>query len=209
MSFSYPLSFPDLTNIQSIQLTARNATAVTSSPFTYKQQVLKYSASRWEANITLPPMKRADSETWITFLMKLNGQYGTFLLGDPLGQTARGSASTQAGTPLVNGANQTGSSISVDGLPLSVTGYLLEGDYIQLGSGATAKLHKVMTQVNSDASGTAVIDIWPDIRTSPADNDSIVVANAQGIFRLLNPEVSFSIDMASIYGINFSAVEAL
>lgn len=209
MSFSYPLSFPDLTNIQSIQLTARNATAVTSSPFTYKQQVLKYSASRWEANITLPPMKRADSETWITFLMKLNGQYGTFLLGDPLGQTARGSASTQAGTPLVNGANQTGSSISVDGLPLSVTGYLLEGDYIQLGSGATAKLHKVMTQVNSDASGTAIIDIWPDIRTSPADNDPIVVANAQGIFRLLNPEVSFSIDMASIYGINFSAVEAL
>jgi hypothetical protein len=154
-------------------------------------------------------MKRADAETWITFLMKLNGQYGTFLLGDPLGQTARGSASTQAGTPLVNGPNQTGSTLSIDGLPLSVTGYLLAGDYIQIGSGATAKLYKIMTQVNSDASGTAIIDIWPDIRTSPADNDSISVANTFGVFRLMNPEVSFSIDKASIYGITFSAVEAL
>ncbi len=41
-------------------------------------------------------MNREDAEQWVSFLMKLYGQKGTFLLGDPLGGTARGSASTSA-----------------------------------------------------------------------------------------------------------------
>jgi len=208
MAISYPLTFPS-TGIAQITMTARNSVAISSSPFTFRQQVQKNVGSRWEATITLPALVRADADVWIAFLMSLGGQYGTFTMGDPVAATPRGSASTTPGTPVVNGASQSGGTVAVDGLPASETNYLRAGDYIQLGSGATSKLYKVLEDVSSNASNEANISIWPDLRSSPTDNDTVVVQNAVGVFRLSSPETSFNIDTASIYGISFAAVEAL
>lgn len=208
MAESYPLIMPT-SNIGSIRLLARSAVAISSSPFTFKQQVYRHQGQMWEADITLSPMKREQAETWISFLLRLRGQYGTFLLGDPNGATPRGSASTTPGTPVVNGASQTGDELNIDGLPVSVSGYLLAGDYIQLGSGATATLHKVLEDVDSNASGEATLNLFPKVRTAPADNAAVTVSDAKGNFRLNVSETSFDINTASIYGITFGAVEAL
>ena len=180
MAITYPLSLPTVKNIANIVLTARNSIAVSTSPFTLTQQVMQHQGSRWEANVTLPPMKRSSAEEWIAFLISLNGQYGTFLLGDPSGATARGSASTNAGTPLVNGGSQTGTTLNIDGAPNSATGYLKAGDYIQLGSGSGTQLYKVLADANSNGSGQVSLDIWPALRSSPADNATVVVASAKG-----------------------------
>jgi len=209
MAISYPLSTPTVTGIQSIRLIARNTIAVTTSPFTYKQQILKHSGARWEADITLPPMKREKAEEWNAFLLSLNGQYGTFLLADPLGATPRGSASSAPGTPLVNGASQTGNILAIDGCPNSATGYLKAGDYIQLGSASSTRLYKVLEDIDTNASGEASISIWPDLRESPSDNQAVTVSNAKGLFRLASNESSFNINQASVYGITFGAVEAI
>jgi hypothetical protein len=209
MAITYPLALPTVTGIAQITLTARNSVAVTSSPFTFKQQILQHQGSRWEATITLPPMQRANAETWISFLISLYGQYGTFLLGDPIGATARGSAATTPGTPLVNGASQTGNTLNIDGAPNSATGYLKAGDYIQLGSASTSQLYKVLADANSNGSGEVSVDIWPALRSSPTDNSTVVVSSAKGLFRLTTPESSFSIDTASFYGLAFAAVESL
>ena len=208
MAISYPLTFPS-TGIAQITMTARNSVAISSSPFTYRQQVQKNVGSRWEATITLPPLLRANADVWIAFLLSLGGQYGTFLMGDPIAATPRGSASTTPGTPIVNGASQSGGTVAVDGLPASAANYLRAGDYIQLGSGATSQLYKVLEDVTSNASGQANISIWPDLRSSPTDNSTVVVQDAVGVFRLSSPETSFNIDTASVYGISFAAVEAL
>jgi len=209
MAIIYPLTFPTQTGIATVNLHAINAVAISSSPFTYKQQVVAHSGQRWEAEISLPPMKRADAEVWVAFLLSLKGQRGTFLMGDPNCATARGSASTTAGTPVVNGADQTGDTLSIDGLPVSVSGYLLAGDYIQLGGGSSATLHKVLTDVDSNAIGQATIDIWPSIRTAPADNSAIVLSSAVGNFRLATNQSDWSINNASFYGITFPAVEVI
>jgi hypothetical protein len=111
--------------------------------------------------------------------------------------------------PFVRGAGQTGSSLIVDAVSPSETGYLLAGDYIQLGSGATATLHKVLQDVDTNESGQATIDIWPNIRTAPADNAIVTLTNTVGRFRLSGNQQSFSINEASIYGISFDCVEAL
>jgi hypothetical protein len=208
MAISYPLTFPS-TGIAQITLTARNSVAISSSPFTYRQQVQKNVGSRWEATITLPSLIRANADVWVAFLLSLGGQYGTFLMGDPIAATPRGSASTTPGTPLVNGSSQSGGTVAVDGLPVSTANYLRAGDYIQLGSGATSQLYKVLEDVESNSSGEANISIWPDLRSSPADNLTVVVQDAVGVFRLSSPETSFNIDTASVYGISFAAVEAL
>lgn len=207
MTISYPLSFPVATKvIQNIEMRAVNAVAYARSPFTFAGQAFAYSGQMWTADITLKPMKRADAEQWVAWLISLRGQLGTFLLGDPTGVTARGAAT---GTPLVNGGSQTGGSLVIDGATPSVTGWLKAGDYIQLGSNGSSTLHKVLADVNSDSSGNVTLDIWPHIRTAPADNATVTVSSAKGLFRLASNEQAWSVNEAAIYGITFGAMEAV
>lgn len=203
---SYPLTLPSHTGIAQINLRAINTVGMSMSPFTYAQQVVAHSGQRWEADITLPPMERADAEQWVAWLVSLRGQLGTFTLGDPLGATPRGSA---GGTPLVNGADQTGGTLTIDGCTASQTGWLKAGDYIQLGSAGTATLHKVLQDADSDGSGNVTLDIWPYIRTAPSDNAAVVTSSAVGKFRLASNEQNWSINEASIYGMTFGAIEAI
>jgi hypothetical protein len=205
MAITYPLSLPTQSAIAKIRLSANEIVGISQSPFTAAQQVYKYPGQFWEADVTLPPIKRADAEYWVAFLLKLNGPFGTFLLGDPLGATARGVAT---GTPLVNGGSQVGNELVTDGWTTSQTGILRAGDYIQIGSGATAQLYKILDDANSDGSGNATFTIWPSLRSSPSDNATIIVSSPKGVFRLTTP-ASWDIDEASIYGLTFGAREAL
>jgi hypothetical protein len=209
MAISYPLSTPTNIGIASITLVAENAVAISQSPFTYAQQVVAHPGQRWGASVSLPPMKRQDAEYWVAFLLSLKGQVGTFLLGDPNCVTAQGSASTTPGTPRVNGGSQVGDTLIIDGLPTNITGYLLPGDYIQLGAASTATLHKVLTQADTDSLGSVALDIWPSIRTAPADNATITVANTEGRFRLRENITQWQINDISSYGITFDCVEAI
>jgi hypothetical protein len=209
MTITYPLSLPAVKGIATIRVVARNVTAISRSPFALSAQVYRWSGQAWEADITLPAMQRADAESWLSFLLKLKGRYGTFLLGDPNGATPRGSAATTPGTPLVAGGAQVGGSLDIDGLPLSATNYLLAGDYIQLGTGLSTRLYKVLNNVSSNGSGQATLDLWPDLRSSPGDNATVVVSNAKGLFRLSNQDQDFTIDDSSTYNITFGAMEAI
>ena len=119
-------------------------------------------------------MKREDAEQLIAFMLKLNGTYGTFTLGDPLNTSPRG---VGTGTPLVNGGSQTGNSLVTDGWTSGQTGILKAGDWIQLGSGSTSRLYKILSDANSNGSGQATFDIWPNLRSSPADNAAITVSS--------------------------------
>jgi hypothetical protein len=117
---------------------------------------------------------------------------------------------TTPGTPLVKGASQTGGALLFDGAGTGVTNYLRAGDWLQLGTGATVQLHKVLADASSNGSGEVTVDIWPDLRTSPADNAPITVLAAKGLFALPPGQAAeWNIDEAQIYGIAFSAQEAL
>jgi len=204
MAITYPLALPAHTGIRSVSFRARNAVAYSMSPFTFAGQAHQYAGQMWEADITLPPMRRTAAEQWNAFLLSLNGQAGTFLLGDPNGCVPRGTASAAPGTPIIT--DQTGSTISVTGAAVSQTGWLLAGDYIQLGAAATATLHKVLVDVDTDVSGNATLDVWPAVRGTRSS--SVVVANAVGRFRLAENVTGWNADVAQ-YGISFSAMEAV
>lgn len=206
MAITYPLSLPTATGIAQIEIRAVNAVAYSRSPFTFSGQAHAYSGQMWTADVSLPPMKRDDAEQWIAWLISLRGQFGTFLLNDPSGATPRGSA---GGTPLVNGASQTGNLINIDNCTASQTGWLKAGDYVQFGTGSSSSLHKVLEDVNSNSSGETTLEIWPSVRTAPADNSAVVTSSAKGLFRLSSNEQAFSVNEASIYGITFAAMEAV
>jgi len=186
VSITYPLSLP--TNKSPAQVTMRSVNIVSEnrSPFSGVRQVYVHQGKWWEAEVTLPPMNRADAEQWISFLVKLGGKEGTFLMGDPSATTPRGSAATAPGTPLVNGASQTGDELVIDGCPNSATGYLLAGDYIQLGTGASSFLFKVVDDANTDGSGNLTVTVWPDLNTrnQPLNNAAVTVTSAKGLWAL-------------------------
>lgn len=206
MTITYPLALPSAPGFRSSRFEALSVVGMTVSPFTLSQQVYVHQGARWGASLTLPPMKRVQAAAWLAFLVSLRGPYGTFLLGDPDAKTARGVAT---GTPLVNGGSQTGSQLVTDGWTAGQTGILKAGDYLQLGSGATSRLHMVLQDADSDGSGNATFDIWPPLRESPADNDAIVVSQTKGVFRLAGPEVGWDANEISVFGVSFAAIEAL
>ena len=205
MAISYPLTLPSHTGIAQIELRAINAVAYSMSPFTFAGQAHSYAGQMWEADIVLPRMKRADANKWISFLISLRGQTGTFLLGDPSSTTPQGLASDFLGTPIIT--NQTGSTISVTGASASKTNWLLAGDYIQIGSASTATLHQVLQDANTSAAGAVDLEIWPAVRGTRSG--SIIVQNTVGNFRLSSNQQAWSVNEATIYGITFGAREAI
>jgi hypothetical protein len=202
MAITYPLSLPTNVSFTTARILARSVVGTSRSPFTGAEQVQKHQGQWFEFDGKLPPMARGNAEEWITFLLKLNGKQGTFLMGDPSGKTARGIGT---GTPLINGGSQTGNSLITDGWTASQTGILKAGDYLQLGTSSNARLYKVLQEANSDGSGNATFDIWPSINTAFADNTALTISSPVGVFRLSTNEMPWDISTAQNYGIAFGA----
>lgn len=192
MAITYPVATPTDIGIAEIQLTASNAIAVSRSPFTFATQVHAYSGEMWSASVTIPPVRKDLSEPWVAFLLSLRGQFGTFLLGDPNMTEPQGTATS---------ATITGS-LGDRSVTVAMTGTLKAGDYIQLGSGAAARLHKVV----QDRSGNGTLEIWPALRTNYT-TASATLTNAKGVFRLAGNASQWSINNNNAYGIQFEAME--
>lgn len=199
MAISYPLSLPNQTSIRSINFTALNAVAYSRSPFTFAGQAQTYSGQMWQADISLKPMRRADAEEWVAWLLSLRGQHGTFLLSDPVSSSIRGTAT--AATISGSAGDQTVTATVTSG------DTLLAGDFIQLGTGSDATLHKVLVDYTGTGSG-ADLEIWPALRKDRS-SVSADLTSAAGLFRLASNETSYSVSQLAVYGISFGAVEAV
>ena len=176
-------AFPNV-GIQSMTMRLRSATAISQSPFTYDQQVYQHQGVRWEAEVTLPPMKRADAKQLEAFFASLRGQANTFTLGNPLHNTT----ATGTATGAINATTVTG----------SFTG-AVAGDYFEIGSALY-----IITEVNSSSS----IDIMPPLRVA-ASSAALDFTLPKGTWRLASNEIGWSIHQASLYGFTFACVEAI
>ena len=120
-----------------------------------------------------------------------------------------GPTPVEAAAALVNGADQTGATLAVDGLQASKTDVFKAGDYFQVGTGSSSRLHMVTADADSNASGEATLDIWPPLRSSPADNAAVTVSSPKGVFRLTENVTGWDIDAARTYGITLKAIEVI
>ena len=196
MAISYPLTPPAGIRIASLRFSAISAVARNISPFTFSSQSYNWTGTMLSGDVECPPMNRADAEELIGFLIM--AARGTFYFRDYANGTQRG---TMTGSPQLNGAHVANTStLTVD----TGSGSWAVGDYIQLGTGSSSKLHKI-TQVNSSTS----YEIFPLLRTNYPDNTAIVYSNAVGVFRLGTTTCDWSIDTAKKYGLNFSIFEAI
>ncbi len=189
MAISYPLTPPSPFNLSRLSLTGVSATSRNTSPFTLQTQQYNWPGQAWLGSVDCPPMKRADAETIIAFL--LAAQRGTFYFQDYANTAPRG---TVTGTLTVASATANGTTLGISG----ATGTFAVGDWLQIST----SLYKVV-QVNSATS----VDLFPALRKSYAGGTAITYTNAKGVFRLASPSTEWAIGEASIYGVGFAIIE--
>ncbi len=194
MAISYPLAMPSVKCPMTVEMRMINAVAQDQSPFSFEQSVHHWGGEMWQADISLPPMDRADAEQWLSFLASLRGSFGTFLMGDPRAKRARGTATSATLT-----GSQGSSSVSI-----TMAGSLLAGDYIQLGGGINSKLYKVL----QDQTGNGTLEIWPGLRNGGA-SAPVYINNPRGVFRLSTNDIGWTADQLHKYGITIPAMEAI
>jgi hypothetical protein len=106
--------------------------------------------------------------------------------------------------PEVKGASQTGRSLITDGWPAS-TLIFSKGDLIQLED--TGEVYQATADETSSAGGECTIDLGQYIRTSPADNEDVIINPAQFLVRLDRP-ATIAIIPPSIYSISAEMSES-
>lgn len=204
MTISNPVSLPTSPSFKSLTLYAKGAVGKNKSPFTLKEQIYLYEGCHWGIRVEYPTLTVLQAKAITAFLLSLNFGERSFFAGDPNASTPSGVAS---GTPLVNGASQVGYSLATDGWNASVTNILKAGDYIQIGN----NLFMNLTDVNSNGSGQATLDLFPsfgnNLRGSPSDNASIIVTNPKGLFRIDSDTVVWSTTEEKTYSVAFDAIE--
>lgn len=161
-------------------------TQVFESPLNRSVQTIELPGARWMFSYNFESLESGDIRKLKAFLAQLRGMSGRFYMED---KTYLRSG-TAAGTPLVKGANQVGTTLITDGWNPNQTLLLDIGDYISINYEL-----KIITQVaSSDASGEATLTFEPPLRNSPVDNQAIVVDSPKAVFRLSGDEAdSFSL----------------
>ncbi len=162
-------TFPTITPTE-VTIGRKANTRINRSPFSGAVQTTARGGERLTMRMVFRNLDGATRASLIAFLMKLNGQEHRFTCED---FSYRGYAGVGGGTPRVNGALQTGSSLIIDGCPLSTTGWLKAGDEFSVES----RLRILTADVNTDGAGNATLNFRPANGVSPNDN-ALIIAGA-------------------------------
>ena len=147
------------------------------SPLSGKQQTLELPGAKWEAELTFANLSVENGREIFGFLASLRGPSITFNLHDHSLEAPRGIGT---GTPLVNGADQTGNTLITDGWTISQTGIMKRGDYFQVGT----ELKMITADADSDGSGNATLTFESPLRAAPSNNATITVASPKALMML-------------------------
>lgn len=196
------LNFPAITPNANQWGSEPNTQAGPRSELDGTKQTLALPGDIWTDVLTFTNKFDPEARILRAFITSLRGEAGRFYLSPP-GYVRAGIGT---GSPLVKGAAQTGLSVLIDGCTPSVTGWLLAGDYIQIGT----ELKMMTADANSDAGGNATLYFTPPIRVSPADNSAVVVDSPKVIMKLKdNGQAKFPMQPGHIHAMSIAVEEAI
>lgn len=126
-------------------------------------QRLNRLGDRHALKITLPPMRsEPDGRIYASKLRRALQEGAIFSW--PQDQFTVGTV----GTPLVNGAGQTGTTLVLDGFAASYA--VREGQFFSILHGGRHYLHSAAAATGANGTGQISLPIFPMLRISPADN---------------------------------------
>lgn len=162
-----------------------SARAELRSAFGGSTQRINRLGSRWAFDFQFAPMTAADALAWVSAFTEtdtciMNIVEPGITVGSP-------------GTPLVNSATQTGSSLITDGW---TAGYVIpKGKWFSVSVSSLLYLYQTSAAVTANGSGQATLSITPMLRASPADNAALNFnpAKIEGFLNL--PDGAFNISV--------------
>jgi len=152
---------------------------------------------------SFPPMTRAQFAPIHAFVLKQRGQYESFQVVPPVVNAGLGSP---AGTPLVNGADQTGRSVVTDGWNNAIV-IFKAGDYLKFAN--HDKVYTVTADVTSSGAGAATIAIEPALITSPATDSAITYTSVPFTVALTTRVQEFSTGTSGLFEFEIDLEEVL
>ena len=186
-----------------VEVGEQNANRFETSPFTGRGTLQEFGGEWWTLQLSYSRLRRSLAQPVLSFGSKLRKAQGTFVIAFPGYSKPLGTAKDIAASPSVNGSEQAGnSSINIKSAPINQTGWLVEGDIIQVGPATRPHWHRVLEDVDTDSSGNATIEIWPNVRQGTIDNDLISTDSPLCIFRLIE-QISTSIQRPVLHSIDF------
>lgn len=197
------LSIPSGVVPNNLEWALKSNSAVFTSSLTGVTQTAPLPGDRWTAMLTFANRVGVEARQIRAFLSALRGMSGRFYLTPYDHPTPSGVAT---GAPLVKGALQTGATLLIDGCTSGISGWLLAGDYFQIGN----ELKMVTADCNTNGSGETTLHFVPPIRTSPADNSAIIVNNPTCIMQLADDsQAKWSAHQGKIYAMTIACQEPL
>ena len=198
MSGSFPLTpSPSAIKIQSLAPTR------VSVAHSLRRSTRTTGAQRWLVTADWMGLTRAQFAPIQAFVIAQRGQWDSFAMVLPGHKVPQGVAS---GSPLVNGASQSGRTLVTDGWTPSTTGILKAGDFI--GIAGQTKVYMVTADATSDAAGNATLTIEPALMATPADNAALVVRNVPFTLALATDTLEMAVQPPVLYNFSLSLVEA-
>lgn len=172
------------------------------SPLSGSVQTLERPGARWRCTMNFDRLTEDDSATLQAFLVSLRGQAGRFTIYNIARPIPRG---TISGTPLVNGADQLGSSLTIDGF--SSGDNFKAGDFFTVVTASGNEL-KMVTQDITESSGSMNVKFDPPLRQSPSDNSSIFTDYPTTTMMLTEDSIRWVIQAPVLSSFTIDCIEA-
>ena len=181
------LPFPDGLIPHACELELASTPTVFVSPFTGARQTVRRGGDTLRLRLAFRALDAARRRRLEAFVARVGG-HERFRVHD----FSHVQGGALGGTPLVDGADQRGTTLQTDGWTPD-TFILKAGDHLSVAF----YLYIVTADVRSALNGGATIPVYPSIpRSAPADNAVIATNQPPGTWMLLRSEVTFDHDPA-------------
>ncbi len=194
-------ALPTSPAFSSLQVSSVQPTFVTNA-ISGRRQSRQIAGQRWALSAKFPPMTRAEFAPIFAFIVKQRGAFETFTVQPPTLKDAQGSG---AGTPLVNGASQTGRSVVTDGWSAGAT-VLKAGDFLKFAG--HSKIYMLTADATSDGGGNVTLAIEPGLIESPAENEAITTSGVAFTVALKGEVQEFALGTSGLYAYELDMEEA-
>lgn len=170
-----------------------------TSPVGQAVQRIFRLGDKFAADIVMPPMVRATADKWFSKLMQ--GMRSTVVFDWPLPDAGVGTP----GAPLVNGAGQIGTSLTLDGFTALYP--IKDGQFFSIVQSGRRYLHMVTADVTASGDGQATVSFLPMLRISPSDNAVVEFAQPKIEGLIQADDLRFPIGVDHIVALTFSITE--
>jgi hypothetical protein len=157
MSVSLP-NLPDLVQVSARLVDFQSVlTPILGGPV----QTIQRLGARFAVDVTLPPLEPADAGKFLAARMKARAENDTLTLAWPQAEIW----SVIGGSPVVNGAGQSGARLNISGLTANQV--IPAGRFFSFVAGGRSYLHMTTLQVTANGAGQVQLHVAPLLRVSP------------------------------------------